>query len=181
MYFSPLAEFDVFASKALGLDSIILPLIIFVVSATIGSLAFYLTKNTFTPSVRALFGYACGLGNTLNFGLPVCLAIIPGNSDEIISTVMLYTLGLVVYNHTFSAYSKHKKSFPFDRLEECAVNPSLKNNLTLHLKVFFLVKPSARVCDFLLCLLFIVLLLPVVLYSNPKKSCPKISGKNAKK
>jgi malate permease and related proteins len=108
---SPLAQFDVFYRHAFTVDLIALPFgTLLFCSAMCGS-AYWLGGRLFDPSTRALFGYASGIGNSLNFGLPVCLALIPGASQDIVDAVILYTLGTMFYNHTVGGYVAARGAF----------------------------------------------------------------------
>jgi malate permease and related proteins len=116
---SPLAQFDVFSQKKLGIDMLALPILTLLFSTLMGISGFIFSKRLFDSQTRGLFGYACGLGNTLNFGLPVCLIIISGSEKEIIDNVMLYTLGVVLYNHTTGVYLAARGRFsPKDSIKK---------------------------------------------------------------
>ncbi len=78
-----------------------LPVMTFVVACIISLIFFTLGKRIWSDSTGNILGFTAGTGNTGYFGLPV-ITLVMGN--DILSTVVLATLGFLVFENTLGYY-----------------------------------------------------------------------------
>lgn len=89
---------------------VIIPILFFILCATIGISFYFLSKIWFKDqkSIPNLLGFMAGSGNTGYFGLPLVIAML-GESQAYIA--ILCTLGLVIFENTLGYYFIAKNNF----------------------------------------------------------------------
>lgn len=78
-----------------------LPILTFTIACIISLVFFSLGKRIWSDSTGNILGFTAGTGNTGYFGLPV-ITLIMGN--DILSTVILATLGFLIFENTLGYY-----------------------------------------------------------------------------
>lgn len=87
-----------------------LPLITFSIACIVSLIFFYLGKKIWSDSTSNILGFTAGTGNTGYFGLPV-ITLILGN--ELLSVVVLATLGFLVFENTLGYYLIARTHYSF--------------------------------------------------------------------
>ncbi len=72
---SPIVNFGAMANMKFEMEFIALPLVVFVISATIGTIAYQSAKMLLKDNTANLIGMSSVTGNTMYFGMPVVLAL----------------------------------------------------------------------------------------------------------
>lgn len=87
---APIVNFGAMAQMKFTLEYIALPLIFFVISATIGTISYNLNQKIWKNNMANLVGMASVTGNTMYFGLPIILALL---GPEWVGVYALLNLG----------------------------------------------------------------------------------------
>ncbi len=98
------------AQASLTPGLLFLPILTFSLACAISLLFFRIGKRIWSDSTGNILGFTAGTGNTGYFGLPV-ITLILGNT--ILSTVVLATMGFLLYENTLGYYLVARNQYTF--------------------------------------------------------------------
>ena len=99
--FTPIVGFGAAAQVPISAGVLALPVITFVLSASVGLSTFALAGRWVPPALKALLPMASGSGNTGYFGFPIALALL---GPEAAGVYLVGNLGVAVYEVTVGYY-----------------------------------------------------------------------------
>lgn len=98
------------AQASLTPGLLFLPILTFFLACIISLIFFKIGKRIWSDSTSNILGFTAGTGNTGYFGLPV-ITLIMGNT--ILSTVILATMGFLLYENTLGYYLVARNQYTF--------------------------------------------------------------------
>ncbi len=100
------------AQATLTAGLLFLPVLTFFLACVISLIFFRIGKRIWSDSTSNILGFTAGTGNTGYFGLPV-ITLILGNT--ILSTVVLATMGFLLYENTLGYYLIARNQYTFSQ------------------------------------------------------------------